>query len=50
MVYFISWAATSRQTFATKLNYVPLPPGVVKNAQDTLKSMTFKGTSLDTGP
>ena len=50
MVYFISWAATSGQTFATKLNYVPLPPGVVKSAQDTLKSMTFKGTSLYTGP
>jgi phosphate transport system substrate-binding protein len=50
MVDFISWAATSGQTFATKLNYVPLPPGVVKNAQDTLRSMTFKGASLYTGP
>ncbi|MGB7953671.1 MAG: phosphate ABC transporter substrate-binding protein PstS [Candidatus Nitrosopolaris sp.] len=50
MVDFISWTATSGQTFATKLNYVPLPPGVVNNAQDTLKSMRFKGTPLYTGP
>ncbi|MGB6674273.1 MAG: hypothetical protein WBE34_17735, partial [Candidatus Nitrosopolaris sp.] len=50
LVDFISWAATSGQASAPKLNYVPLPPAVVKNVQDTLKSMTFKGTSLYTGP
>ena len=50
LVDFISWTATSGQTFPAKLNYVPLPPAVVKNVQDTLKSMTFKGSSLYTGP
>ena len=50
VVDFISWAATSGQTFPAKLNYVPLPTTVVKNVQDTLKTMTFKGASLYTGP
>jgi phosphate transport system substrate-binding protein len=49
LVDFISWAVRSGQADASKLNYVPLPPGVIKNVQDTLKSMTFKGTSLYTG-
>jgi phosphate transport system substrate-binding protein len=50
LVDFISWAATSGQTFPAKLNYVPLPTSIVKNIQDTLKTMTFKGASLYTGP
>jgi phosphate transport system substrate-binding protein len=50
LVDFISWTATGGQAFPVKLNYVPLPPAVVKNVQDTLRSMTFKGSSLYTGP
>jgi len=50
LVDFISWAITGRQKFASKLGYVPLPPIVLKHDQDTLKSLTFKGISLYTGP
>jgi phosphate transport system substrate-binding protein len=50
LVDFISWAITDRQKFASKLGYVPLSPIVLKHDQDTLKSLTFKGSSLYTGP
>ena len=50
LIDFISWAITDGQKFASKLGYVPLPPEVVKHDQDTLKSITFKGTPLYTGP
>jgi len=46
---FISWAITDGQKLAPKLGYVPLPAGVVKHNQDTLKLITFKGTPLFTG-
>lgn len=49
LVDFISWAITDGQKLASKLGYVPLPAEVVKHDQDTLKSLTFKGTPLDTG-
>jgi phosphate transport system permease protein/phosphate transport system substrate-binding protein len=49
LVDFISWAITDGQKFASKLGYVPLPPVVVKHDQDTLKSLTFKGSPLYTG-
>lgn len=50
LVDFISWAITDGQKLAPKLGYVLLPPEVVKHNQDTLKSITFKGTPLYTGP
>ncbi len=50
LVDFISWAITDGQKLAANLGYVPLPAAVVKHDQDTLKSLTFKGTSLYTGP
>lgn len=50
LVDFISWAVTDGQKSSPKLGYVPLPPEVVKNVQATLKSMTFKGASLYSGP
>jgi phosphate transport system permease protein/phosphate transport system substrate-binding protein len=50
LVDFISWAITDGQKLASKLGYVPLPAEVVKHDQDTLKSLTFKGTPLYTGP
>jgi phosphate transport system permease protein/phosphate transport system substrate-binding protein len=43
---FISWAITDGQKLAPNLHYVPLPTVVVKHNQDTLKSLTFKGTPL----
>jgi phosphate ABC transporter phosphate-binding protein len=49
LVDFISWAITDGQKLAPNLGYVPLPAQVVKNVQDTLKSLTFKGTPLYTG-
>ena len=50
LVDFISWAITDGQKLAANLGYVPLPATVVKHDQDTLKSLTFKGTPLYTGP
>ena len=49
LVDFISWAITDGQKLASKLGYVPLPAEVVKHNQDTLKTLTFKGTPLYTG-
>ncbi len=46
VVDFISWAITEGQKTAEGLNYVPLPDGVVKLDQDTLKSLTFKGQPI----
>jgi phosphate transport system permease protein/phosphate transport system substrate-binding protein len=46
VVDFISWAITDGQKTAEGLNYVPLPDGVVKLDQDTLKSLTFKGQPI----
>jgi phosphate transport system substrate-binding protein len=50
LVDFISWAITDGQKLASNLGYVPLPPVVVKHDQNTLKSLTFKGSPLYTGP
>ena len=50
LVDFISWAVTDGQKLSANLGYVPLPAEVVKHDQDTLKSLTFKGTPLYTGP
>jgi phosphate transport system substrate-binding protein len=50
LVDFISWAITDGQKLAANLGYVPLPAAVVKHDQDTLKSLTFKGTPLFRGP
>ncbi|MFZ0515211.1 MAG: substrate-binding domain-containing protein [Candidatus Nitrosopolaris sp.] len=50
LVDFISWAITDGQKIAANLGYVPLPAGVVKGDQDTLRLLTFKGTPLYTGP
>jgi phosphate transport system substrate-binding protein len=46
LVDFISWAITDGQKTAEGLDYVPLPDGVVKLNQDTLKSLTFKGQAI----
>jgi phosphate transport system substrate-binding protein len=46
LVDFISWAITDGQKTTEGLDYVPLPDGVVKLNQDTLKSLTFKGQPI----
>jgi phosphate transport system permease protein/phosphate transport system substrate-binding protein len=46
LVDFISWAITNGQKMAESLDYVPLPDGVVKLDQDTLKSLTFNGQPI----
>ena len=46
LVDFISWAITEGQKTAEGLDYVPLPEGVVKLDQHTLKSLTFKGQPI----
>jgi hypothetical protein len=46
LVDFISWAITDGQKVGESLDYVPLPDGVVKLNQDTLKSLTFNGQPL----
>jgi phosphate transport system permease protein/phosphate transport system substrate-binding protein len=46
LVDFISWAITEGQKTAESLDYVPLPDGVVKLNQDTLKSLTFNGQPI----
>jgi phosphate transport system substrate-binding protein len=46
LVDFIKWANTDGQKFAPSLSYVPLPDEVVKLNQDTLKSLTFKGSQI----
>lgn len=46
LVDFISWAITDGQKIGESLDYVPLPEGVVKLNQDTLKSLTFNGQPI----
>jgi phosphate transport system substrate-binding protein len=46
LVDFISWAITDGQKTAKGLDYVPLPEGVVKLNQDTLKTLTFNGQPI----
>ncbi len=46
LVDFISWAITDGQKQAESLDYVPLPDGIVKLNQDTLKSLTFNGQPI----
>jgi phosphate transport system substrate-binding protein len=46
LVDFISWAITDGQTFASDLGYVPLPDQVVKSDQDTLATLTYKGSPI----
>lgn len=46
LVDFISWAITDGQKVGESLDYIPLPDGVVKLNQDTLKSLTFNGQPI----
>jgi phosphate transport system permease protein/phosphate transport system substrate-binding protein len=46
LIDFITWAITDGQKIGESLDYVPLPDGVVKLNQDTLKSLTFNGQPI----
>jgi phosphate ABC transporter phosphate-binding protein len=46
LVSFISWAVTDGQKSADPLSYVPLPESVVTHNLETLKSLTYRDTSL----
>ena len=46
LIDFISWAIKEGQKFSEALGYVPLPDGVIKLDQETLKSLTFNGQAL----
>jgi phosphate transport system substrate-binding protein len=46
LVKFVSWAITSGQKSSESLGYVPLPQTVVDHNMETLKGLTYKGTSL----
>jgi phosphate ABC transporter phosphate-binding protein len=46
LVSFLSWAVTDGQNLSSSLSYVPLPGSVVSHDLDTLRSLTYKGTSL----
>ncbi|MDR4489838.1 MAG: phosphate ABC transporter substrate-binding protein PstS [Candidatus Nitrosocosmicus sp.] len=46
LVDFVEWAITDGQQFSESLGYVPLPQSVVDINEQTLKSLTFKGTPI----
>jgi phosphate transport system substrate-binding protein len=46
LVSFLSWAVTDGQQYSGALSFVPLPDTVISHDLDTLKSLTYKGTSL----
>jgi phosphate ABC transporter phosphate-binding protein len=48
IVKFVSWAVTDGQKFASKLEYVPLPEAVTQHNLETLKSLTYGKTTLET--
>ena len=48
IVKFVSWAVTEGQKYASTLQYVPLPDAVVQHNLETLKSVTYGNTTLET--
>ena len=48
IVRFVSWAVTEGQQYSEQLSYVPLPSAVVDHNLETLRSLTYKETSLAT--
>ena len=49
LVDFLWWAIHDGQKFAAELDYAPLAPGVQKKAEAALKTLTYKGESLNVG-
>lgn len=50
VVAFLWWVVNSGQTAGGKIGYPPLPSNVVQLDDTTLKSVTYNGTPLYTGP
>jgi phosphate transport system substrate-binding protein len=50
LVNFLHWVVNSAQTAGTKLGYVPLPPNVVSIDNAAIKTITYNGTPLYSGP
>ncbi len=48
IVKFVSWAVTDGQKFSSTLGYVPLPEAVTQHNLETLKSLTYGKTTLET--
>ncbi len=48
IVKFVSWAVTDGQKYSSTLEYVPLPDAVVQHNLETLKSLTYGKTTLET--
>jgi phosphate ABC transporter phosphate-binding protein len=47
IVRFVSWAVTEGQQYADRLAYVPLPQSVIDHNLETLRSLSYKDTSLE---
>jgi phosphate transport system substrate-binding protein len=50
LVNFLHWVVNDAQTAGTKLGYVPLPSNVVAIDNTAIKSITYNGTPLYSGP
>jgi phosphate ABC transporter phosphate-binding protein len=48
IVKFVSWAVTDGQQYASTLGYVPLPDSVTQHNLETLRSLTYGQTTLET--
>jgi len=46
LVAFIDWAVHNGSNYAKDLEYAPLPPDLVKKVDDTVKKISYQGTSL----
>jgi len=46
LVDFLWWAVHEGQSYAPKLQYVPLPQAIVSHNEETIKSITFNGQPL----
>lgn len=50
VVYFLWWVVNKAQNAGAKLGYAPLPPNVVALDDQTIKSITYNGSPLYSGP
>ena len=46
---FLWWATHDGQQYAAQLDYAPLAPAVQQHVEEALKSLTYKGQSLEIG-
>jgi phosphate transport system substrate-binding protein len=50
IVNFLHWVVNNAQSAGTQLGYVPMPANVVAIDDATIKTITYNGTPLYTGP